>query len=182
MNGLACSPGGLLVTLAVQTEAAALSAFRMDVTFDHLRANLPGQGTDGLDRFASLLPDPESDDFAIVNDELFDAETGVAADVNKVRVAFAKDFGSVNPQGIGQTNFSFATFRFDCADGARFLPSDFRCATSQNANAAGAELTPPATCTAAVEPAPAPAPSSLFVVHARQSPGQSPKPARGKHS
>ena len=151
---MACSASGLLVTLAVQTEATALSAFTMDVTFDHLRANLPGQGTDGLDRFTALLPDPESDDFVVVNDELVDSDTGVAADVNKVRVVFAKDFGSANPQGIGQTNFSLATLRFDCSDGARFLPSDFGCSTSKNATSAGAEISPPAICTAAVEPAP----------------------------
>ena len=154
INRVACSANGLLVTLAVQTEANALSAFTMDVTFDHLRATLPGQGTDGTDRFAALLPDPELDDFVIVNDELVDLDTGVAADMNEVRVVFAKDFGAANGRGIGQTNFPFATLRFDCSSGAMFLASDFGCSTSKNAISTGAEITPPATCTATVEPAP----------------------------
>lgn len=151
VNKVACGPNGLLVTVAVST-VADIRGVTTDVGFDHLAATLPGQGTDGADRVSSLIDDPETDDFVIVNDELVDIDTGIAADVNRVRVVFVKDFGATSPSAF--TPGSLLRIRFDCATGATFLPADFSCTVNDATAVSGQRLDNVTCVTTSVAPAP----------------------------
>lgn len=152
LNRVACGPNGLNVTFAVANGPSNLAGVTFDAHFDHTKVSIPGQGPDALDRTTVLIPDPETDDLIVVNDELFNFDTNTAQDPDTVRVVYVKDQGS--PLGTALPNGPLVTFRYDCEGAVTFLPADFGCAVGNASSSSGSPLAGVTCAASSVVPAP----------------------------